>query len=69
MADLVKLHDDTRPEERAKVLDALNNNGLIVCPTDTVYSLRPNSSPKGFDRLAKAKVKPEKLISHCFVQT
>ena len=44
------------------MLDALNNNGLIVCPTDTVYSFAAKlGSPKGFDRLARAKgVKPEK---------
>lgn len=63
MADLVKLHDDhPDPRNVRKVLDALNNNGLIVCPTDTVYSFAAKlGSPKGFDRLAKAKgVKPEK---------
>ena len=63
MADLVKLHDDhPDPRNVRKVLDALNTNGLIVCPTDTVYSFAAKlGSPKGFDRLAKAKgVKPEK---------
>ena len=63
MADLVKLHDDhPDPRNVRKVLDALNNNGLIVCPTDTVYSFAAKlGSPKGFDRLARAKgVKPEK---------
>jgi tRNA threonylcarbamoyl adenosine modification protein (Sua5/YciO/YrdC/YwlC family) len=63
MADLVKLHDDhPDPRNVRKVLDALNRNGLIVCPTDTVYSFAAKlGSPKGFDRLARAKgVKPEK---------
>ena len=63
MADLVKLHDDhPDPRNVRKVLDALNSNGLIVCPTDTVYSFAAKlGSPKGFDRLARAKgVKPEK---------
>ena len=63
MADLVKLHDDhPDPRNVQKVLDALNSNGLIVCPTDTVYSFAVKlGSPKGFDRLARAKgVKPEK---------
>ena len=63
MADLVKLHDDhPDPRNVRKVLDALNNNGLIVCPTDTVYSFAAKlGSPKGFDRLARAKgLKPEK---------
>ena len=63
MAELVKLHDD-RPDPRnvRKVLDALNSNGLIVCPTDTVYSFAAKlGSPKGFDKLARAKgLKPEK---------
>jgi tRNA threonylcarbamoyl adenosine modification protein (Sua5/YciO/YrdC/YwlC family) len=63
MADLVKLHDDhPDPRNVRKVLDALNSNGLIVCPTDTVYSFAAKlGSPKGFDRLARAKrMKPEK---------
>ena len=63
MAELVKLHDDhPDPRNVRKVLDALNNNGLIVCPTDTVYSFAAKlGSPKGFDRLARAKgLKPEK---------
>ena len=63
MAELVKLHDDhPDPRNVRKVLDALNSNGLIVCPTDTVYSFAAKlGSPKGFDRLARAKgVKPEK---------
>ena len=63
MADLVKLHDDhPDPRNVRKVLDALNNNGLIVCPTDTVYSFAAKlGSPKGFDRLARAKgLRPEK---------
>jgi len=63
MAELVKLHDD-HPDARnvRKVLDALNSNGLIVCPTDTVYSFAAKlGSPKGFDKLARAKgLKPEK---------
>jgi tRNA threonylcarbamoyl adenosine modification protein (Sua5/YciO/YrdC/YwlC family) len=63
MAELVKLHDDhPDPRNVRKVLDALNSSGLIVCPTDTVYSFAAKlGSPKGFDRLARAKgVKPEK---------
>ena len=45
-----------------EILEVLNKNGLIVCPTDTVYSFAVKlGSPKGFDRLARAKgVKPEK---------
>lgn len=63
MSELVKLHDDhPDPRNVRKVLDALNSNGLIVCPTDTVYSFAAKlGSPKGFDRLARAKgMKPEK---------
>ena len=63
MAHLVKLHDDNPdPRKVQEVVRALDNNGLIVCPTDTVYSFAVKlGSPKGFDRLARAKgVKPEK---------
>ena len=44
------------------MLDALNSNELIVCPTDTVYSFAAKlGSPKGFDKLARAKgLKSEK---------
>ena len=63
MAHLVKLHDDNPdPRKVQEVVRALDNNGLIVCPTDTVYSFAAKlGSPKGFDRLARARgVKPEK---------
>ena len=39
MAHLVKLHDhNPDPRKVREVVDVLHNNGLIVCPTDTVYS-------------------------------
>ena len=40
----------------------LNKDGLVVCPTDTVYSFAAKlGSPKAFDRLARTKgIKPEK---------
>lgn len=63
MAHLVKIHDDhPDPRKVREILEVLNKNGLIVCPTDTVYSFAVKlGSPKGFDRLARAKgVKPEK---------
>ena len=61
MARLVKLHDDNPdPRKVRQVLEVLNQNGLIVCPTDTVYSFATKlGSSKGFDRLSKAKgIKP-----------
>ena len=63
MAHLVKLHDhNPDPRKVREVVDVLHNNGLIVCPTDTVYSFAAKlGSSKGFDRLARAKgVKAEK---------
>lgn len=63
MSHLVKIHD-RNPDSRKiqEVLDCLNRDGLVVCPTDTVYSFAVKlGSSKGFDRLARAKgIKPEK---------
>jgi len=63
VAHLVKLHDrNPDPRKVKEVLDCLERDGLIVCPTDTVYSFATKlGSPKGFDRLARAKgIKPDK---------
>ena len=63
MADLLKLHDQNPdPRKVQEVLRVLDRDGLVVCPTDTVYSFAAKlGSPKAFDRLARAKgIKPEK---------
>ena len=63
MADLLKLHDQNPdPRKVREVLRVLNRDGLVVCPTDTVYSFAAKlGSPKAFDRLARAKgIKAEK---------
>ena len=63
MSSLLKIYEDN-PDDRAvrEVVECLNRGGVIVCPTDTVYSfacLLGNS--KGFDRIARLKgLKPEK---------
>ena len=43
-----------------KIIDILNNDGLIVVPTDTIYAFATSiNSKKGIERLAK--IKNEKL--------
>jgi tRNA threonylcarbamoyl adenosine modification protein (Sua5/YciO/YrdC/YwlC family) len=64
MAKLIKLYPD-KPHPRAmnQIIEVLKNDGLIIYPTDTVYSLGCSSnSIKGMLRIAKLKnIKPEKL--------
>ena len=39
-----------------KIIDILNNDGLIVVPTDTIYAFATSiKSKKGIERLAKMK--------------
>lgn len=60
---LVRLHPDNPDPRRLKqVLDVLERDGVIVVPTDTVYSFACRlGSTKGLERIARLKgVKPEK---------
>ncbi|MCB2196809.1 MAG: threonylcarbamoyl-AMP synthase [Bacteroidetes bacterium] len=56
---LLQVHpDNPNPREIAMAIDALQNNGLIIYPTDTVYGLAWDiNSPKAFDRIVKIKGK------------
>ena len=64
MAKLIKLYPD-KPHPRAmnQIVEVLKNDGLIIFPTDTVYSLGCSStSLKAMQRIAKLKgIKLEKL--------
>lgn len=58
---LIKLHEDT-PNRRDvdKIIQVLNNDGLIIYPTDTGYAIGCSiNSKKALDRLLLIK-KPEK---------
>ena len=63
MSSLVKLHDHN-PDVRKlqQVVQSLDRNGVVVCPTDTVYSFASKlGNAKGFDRIARLKgLKPDK---------
>lgn len=63
MSSLVKLHDHN-PDVRKlqQVVQSLERNGVVVCPTDTVYSFASKlGNSKGFDRIARLKgLKPDK---------
>jgi tRNA threonylcarbamoyl adenosine modification protein (Sua5/YciO/YrdC/YwlC family) len=56
---LLEIHpDNPNPREIAMVITSLQNNGLIIYPTDTVYGLAWNiNSPKAFDKIVKIKGK------------
>ena len=60
---LVRLHpDNPDPRRLRQVLDLLERDGVVVVPTDTVYSFACRlGSTKGLERIARLKgVKPEK---------
>lgn len=56
---LLKIHpDNPNPREIAMAIEALQNNGLVIYPTDTVYGLAWDiNSPKAFDKIVKIKGK------------
>jgi len=65
---LIKLHD-ANPNKRdvEKIINVLNNDGLIIYPTDTGYALGCSiNSKKALDRLLLIK-QPEKLNYMSFI--
>lgn len=56
---LLQIHpDNPNPREISKVISALENDGLVVYPTDTVYGLCWDiNSPKAFDKIVRMKGK------------
>ncbi len=54
---LVKIYPENPAERQLKtVVDCLNNNGVIIYPTDTVYGLACNIyKPKAIERIARIK--------------
>lgn len=57
MGILLKIHPNT-PQERLirQTVDVLNNDGVIIYPTDSVYALGCSmKSKKALERLAKFK--------------
>ena len=63
MAQFIKIYED-KPNEAAikKVVDVLKNGGLVIYPTDTVYSMGCDiTRPKAIEKLCRLKnIKPEK---------
>lgn len=60
---LLSIHPDNPNEKRMRqVIDVLQKGGVIIYPTDTVYSIGCDlMNPKGIARIARMKgVKPEK---------
>jgi tRNA threonylcarbamoyl adenosine modification protein (Sua5/YciO/YrdC/YwlC family) len=63
MAEIIKLYEDNpNPKALQKIVSVLENGGVIVYPTDTVYSFGCDiTKPKAIDRVALIKgVKKEK---------
>ena len=56
---LLQIHpDNPNPREISMAIEALQNNGLIIYPTDTVYGLAWDiNSPKAFDKIVRIKGK------------
>lgn len=60
---LIKLYSEyTNPKDLKKVTECINDGGVVIYPTDTVYALGCDiESREGIERVAKIKnVKPEK---------
>ncbi|MDE0536111.1 L-threonylcarbamoyladenylate synthase [Tenacibaculum sp. L6] len=63
MAQFIKLYNDNpNPKEIQKIVKVLQNGGVIIYPTDTVYGLGCDiTNAKALARVAKIKgIKPEK---------
>ncbi len=63
MAQFIKLYNDNpNPKEIAKIVKVLQNGGLVIYPTDTVYGLGCDiTNTKALEKIAKIKgVKLEK---------
>ena len=60
---LLKLYpDNPNPEKIKQITQCLQNNGVIIYPTDTVYGIGCNlRSPKAIERICRIKgIKVEK---------
>jgi len=60
---IIRIHQDNpNPKEVREAVSILKKDGVIVCPTDTVYSFAcVLGSSKGFDRIARLKkLRPNK---------
>jgi len=60
---LIRIHQDKPDLERVReVVSLLKKDGVVVCPTDTVYSFAcVLGSSKGFDRISRLKgLRPNK---------
>lgn len=55
-------YDNPHPKDVQLIIDCLKNDGLIIYPTDTVYSIGCDiTRPKAIEKLCKLKnIKPEK---------
>ncbi len=57
MADLIKIYpENPNPKAIAKVVEVLKNGGVIIYPTDTVYSFGCDiTKPKALEQVARIK--------------
>ncbi len=63
MAELIKIYpENPNPKQIAKVIDVLKNGGVIIYPTDTVYSFGCDiTKTKAVERIARIKgINPDK---------
>ncbi|MEC7654584.1 MAG: Sua5/YciO/YrdC/YwlC family protein, partial [Bacteroidota bacterium] len=60
---LIRIHQDGPESDKVReVVSILKKDGVVVCPTDTVYSFACLlGSSKGFERIARLKgLRPNK---------
>ncbi len=57
MADIIKIYEENpNPKAIARVVETLKNGGVIIYPTDTVYSFGCDiSKPKALEQVARIK--------------
>ncbi len=55
-------YDNPHPKDIQQIIDCLKNDGVIIYPTDTVYSMGCDiTKPRAIEKLCKLKkIKPEK---------
>lgn len=66
---LLRIHPDNPSERQIKaVIDCLNNDGVIIYPTDTVYGLACNIyKPRAIERIARIRGIPIEKANFSFI--
>jgi tRNA threonylcarbamoyl adenosine modification protein (Sua5/YciO/YrdC/YwlC family) len=62
---LITLHpQNPNPRQLKQIVDLLNNNGVVIIPTDTIYAMACKlDSKKGIERMAKLSGKRKEKVN------